>query len=91
MLVLAWRLMQKVDLLPPSLRELQLGRFLKNGNNHSSYLPFLLLMRFVPENNNIEIKSCLKISIRNLQIQINIGSNMVELFLMQVVCYWQEL
>lgn len=40
----------------PSLRELQLGRFLKNGNNHSSYLPFLLLMRFVPENNNIETK-----------------------------------
>ncbi|XP_022948300.1 protein DETOXIFICATION 43-like [Cucurbita moschata] len=31
-LVLAWRLMQKVDLLPPSLRELQLGRFLKNGS-----------------------------------------------------------
>ncbi|KAL0533204.1 hypothetical protein IC582_030419 [Cucumis melo] len=31
-LVLAWRLMQKVDLLPPSLRDLQFGRFLKNGS-----------------------------------------------------------
>ncbi|XP_022152644.1 protein DETOXIFICATION 43-like [Momordica charantia] len=31
-LVLAWRLMQKVNLLPPSLKELQFGRFLRNGS-----------------------------------------------------------
>lgn len=30
-LVLFWRLVQKVNLMPPSLRDLQFGRFLKNG------------------------------------------------------------
>ncbi|KAJ4839570.1 Protein DETOXIFICATION 42 [Turnera subulata] len=38
-LILLWRLMKKVDLLPPSLNELQFGRFLKNG--------FLLLARVI--------------------------------------------
>nr|QJD20791.1 multidrug and toxic compound extrusion 1 [Datisca glomerata] len=31
-LVLLWRLIQKVDLLSPSLRDLQFGRFLRNGS-----------------------------------------------------------
>ncbi|XP_023515212.1 protein DETOXIFICATION 43-like isoform X1 [Cucurbita pepo subsp. pepo] len=30
-LVLFWRLVQKVNLMPPSLKDLQFGRFLKNG------------------------------------------------------------
>lgn len=30
-LILLWRLMKKVDLLPPNVKDLQLGRFLKNG------------------------------------------------------------
>ncbi|KAF2319534.1 hypothetical protein GH714_016837 [Hevea brasiliensis] len=38
-LILLWRLMKKVDLLPPSLKDLQFGRFLKNG--------FLLLARVI--------------------------------------------
>ncbi|PSR86824.1 Protein DETOXIFICATION like [Actinidia chinensis var. chinensis] len=38
-IILFWRLLQQVDLLPPSLKHLQFGRFLKNG--------FLLLMRGV--------------------------------------------
>ncbi|EXB93303.1 MATE efflux family protein 1 [Morus notabilis] len=38
-IILLWRLMDKVDLLPPSIKHLQFGRFLKNG--------FLLLMRVV--------------------------------------------
>lgn len=37
--ILFWRLIQLVDLLPPSLKDLQFGRFLKNG--------FLLLMRVI--------------------------------------------
>lgn len=37
--ILFWRLIQLVDLLPPSVKDLQFGRFLKNG--------FLLLMRVV--------------------------------------------
>lgn len=36
-LILFWRLMELVDLLPPSIKHLQFSRFLKNG--------FLLLMR----------------------------------------------
>lgn len=35
--ILFWRLMSQVDLLPPSIKHLQFGRFLKNG--------FLLLIR----------------------------------------------
>ncbi|KAL1323947.1 hypothetical protein HN51_034157 [Arachis hypogaea] len=35
--ILLWKLMQKVDLMPPSIKHLQFDRFLKNG--------FLLLMR----------------------------------------------
>ncbi|GMP63608.1 hypothetical protein CsSME_00025232 [Camellia sinensis var. sinensis] len=38
-LVLLWRLMGQVDLLPPSIKDLQFSRFLKNG--------FLLLMRVI--------------------------------------------
>ncbi|XP_058006897.1 protein DETOXIFICATION 43 isoform X1 [Hevea brasiliensis] len=38
-LILLWRLMKKIDLLPPSLKDLQFGRFLKNG--------FLLLARVI--------------------------------------------
>ncbi|KAF8022310.1 hypothetical protein BT93_G2458 [Corymbia citriodora subsp. variegata] len=38
-LILLWRLMKQVDLLRPSLKDLQLGRFLKNG--------FLLLARVI--------------------------------------------
>ncbi|XP_030522641.1 protein DETOXIFICATION 42 [Rhodamnia argentea] len=38
-LILLWRLMKQIDLLPPSIKHLQFGRFLKNG--------FLLLMRVV--------------------------------------------
>ncbi|KAF8009209.1 hypothetical protein BT93_J0255 [Corymbia citriodora subsp. variegata] len=38
-LILLWKLMQQIDLLPPSIKHLQFGRFLKNG--------FLLLMRVV--------------------------------------------
>ncbi|XP_030455841.1 protein DETOXIFICATION 42 isoform X1 [Syzygium oleosum] len=38
-LILLWRLMQQIHLLPPSIKHLQFGRFLKNG--------FLLLMRVV--------------------------------------------
>ncbi|XP_022147762.1 protein DETOXIFICATION 43 [Momordica charantia] len=30
-LILFWRLVQKVNLMPPSLKDLQFGRFLKNG------------------------------------------------------------
>lgn len=30
-IILLWKLMQQVDLLPPSLKQLQFGRFLKNG------------------------------------------------------------
>lgn len=37
--ILLWRLLVKVDLLPPSVKHLQFGRFLKNG--------FLLLVRVV--------------------------------------------
>ncbi|XP_047153706.1 protein DETOXIFICATION 42-like isoform X2 [Vigna umbellata] len=37
--ILLWRLVQQVDLIPPSIKHLQLDRFLKNG--------FLLLMRVV--------------------------------------------
>ncbi|XP_059431223.1 protein DETOXIFICATION 42 [Corylus avellana] len=37
--ILLWRLMAKVDLLPPSIKHLQFGRFLKNG--------FLLLLRVI--------------------------------------------
>ena len=29
--ILLWKLMEKVDLLPPSIKHLQFGRFLKNG------------------------------------------------------------
>ncbi|XP_058199316.1 protein DETOXIFICATION 42-like isoform X3 [Rhododendron vialii] len=38
-IMLFWRLMQQVDLLPPSIKYLQFGRFVKNG--------FLLLMRVI--------------------------------------------
>ncbi|KAG8650116.1 protein DETOXIFICATION 43 [Manihot esculenta] len=38
-LILLWSLMKKVDLLPPSAKDLQFGRFLKNG--------FLLLARVI--------------------------------------------
>ncbi|KAK6164137.1 hypothetical protein DH2020_001001 [Rehmannia glutinosa] len=38
-LILFWRLKEQVDLMPPSLKYLQFGRFLKNG--------FLLLMRVI--------------------------------------------
>lgn len=38
-IILFWRLVQLVDLLPPSFRDLKFGRFLKNG--------FLLLMRVI--------------------------------------------
>ncbi|KAJ6755109.1 PROTEIN DETOXIFICATION 44 CHLOROPLASTIC-RELATED [Salix purpurea] len=37
--ILLWRLMKKVDLLPPSVKDLQFSRFLKNG--------FLLLARVI--------------------------------------------
>nr|AEM55566.1 multidrug resistance pump [Glycine max] len=37
--ILLWRLLEQVDLIPPSINHLQLGRFLKNG--------FLLLMRVI--------------------------------------------
>ncbi|KAB1227653.1 MATE efflux family protein 1 [Morella rubra] len=37
--ILFWKLMTQVDLLPPSIKHLQFGRFLKNG--------FLLLMRVI--------------------------------------------
>lgn len=37
--ILLWKLMEKVDLIPPSIKHLQFGRFLKNG--------FLLLMRVI--------------------------------------------
>ncbi|KAJ6815876.1 protein DETOXIFICATION 42 [Iris pallida] len=37
--ILLWRLLRQVDVLPPSMKDLQLGRFLKNG--------FLLLGRVV--------------------------------------------
>lgn len=38
-LILLWRLLMQVDVLPPSMKDLQLGRFLRNG--------FLLLARVV--------------------------------------------
>ncbi|GAB2295534.1 Protein DETOXIFICATION 42 [Dionaea muscipula] len=38
-LLLLWRLMQEVNMLPPHIRDLQFGRFLKNG--------FLLLLRVI--------------------------------------------
>ncbi|GMI95754.1 FERRIC REDUCTASE DEFECTIVE 3, MANGANESE ACCUMULATOR 1 [Hibiscus trionum] len=38
-LILLWRLMQQVSLLPPNMKDLQFGRFLKNG--------FLLLARVI--------------------------------------------
>ncbi|KAJ9164351.1 hypothetical protein P3X46_023940 [Hevea brasiliensis] len=38
-IILLWRLMEQVDLVPPSVRHLQFGKFLKNG--------FLLLMRVI--------------------------------------------
>ncbi|KAI4304810.1 hypothetical protein MLD38_040276 [Melastoma candidum] len=38
-IILLWRLRRKVDLVPPSAKHLQLGKFLKNG--------FLLLMRVI--------------------------------------------
>ncbi|KAL9234774.1 hypothetical protein vseg_009603 [Gypsophila vaccaria] len=38
-IILFWRLVQLVDLIPPSLQHLQFGRFLQNG--------FLLLMRVI--------------------------------------------
>nr|ACU23396.1 unknown [Glycine max] len=37
--ILLWRLLERVDLIPPSINHLQLDRFLKNG--------FLLLMRVI--------------------------------------------
>ncbi|XWS77418.1 hypothetical protein CRYUN_Cryun01aG0259900 [Craigia yunnanensis] len=39
LLILLWRLMKQVNLLPPNLKDLQFGRFLKNG--------FLLLARVI--------------------------------------------
>ena len=30
--ILLWKLMKQVDLLPPSAKDLQLSRFLKNGD-----------------------------------------------------------
>lgn len=33
--ILLWSLMGKVDLLPPSIKHLQFGRFLKNGKTSS--------------------------------------------------------
>ncbi|KAE8098813.1 hypothetical protein FH972_016849 [Carpinus fangiana] len=38
-LILMWRLMKEVDLLPPSINDLQFGRFLRNG--------FMLLVRVI--------------------------------------------
>ncbi|GLT55252.1 hypothetical protein SLA2020_283910 [Shorea laevis] len=38
-LILLWRLMKEVDLLPPSINDLQFGRFLRNG--------FMLLVRVI--------------------------------------------
>ncbi|KAL3534285.1 hypothetical protein ACH5RR_002746 [Cinchona calisaya] len=38
-IILVWRLMGEVDLLPPNIKDLQFGRFLKNG--------FLLLLRVI--------------------------------------------
>ncbi|KAI3760610.1 hypothetical protein L1987_51007 [Smallanthus sonchifolius] len=37
--ILLWKLIEQVDLLPPNIKDLQLGRFLKNG--------FLLLVRVI--------------------------------------------
>lgn len=34
--ILFWRLVQKVNLMPPSLKDLQFGRFLKNGKKNCS-------------------------------------------------------
>ncbi|KAI3471666.1 hypothetical protein Pfo_028316 [Paulownia fortunei] len=44
-LILMWRLMEQVNLLPPTMKDLQLSRFLKNGIN--SGLDFLLLFRVI--------------------------------------------
>lgn len=38
-IILFWRLLEKVDIVPPSLKHLQFGRFIKNG--------FLLLVRVI--------------------------------------------
>ncbi|XP_043816048.1 protein DETOXIFICATION 42-like [Manihot esculenta] len=38
-LILLWKLIEHVDLLPPNIKDLQFGRFLKNG--------FMLLMRVI--------------------------------------------
>ncbi|KAF9675587.1 hypothetical protein SADUNF_Sadunf09G0047700 [Salix dunnii] len=49
-LILLWKLMKKVDLLPPSAKDLQFSRFLKNGEGAEqscSDLCFLLLARVV--------------------------------------------
>lgn len=43
-LILLWTLMKQVDLLPPSMKDLQLGRFLKNGTglfHFSWYIPLV--------------------------------------------------
>lgn len=44
-LILLWRLLRHVDVLPPNLKDLQFGRFLKNGlvlNFVGLIMPFLL-------------------------------------------------
>ena len=35
--------MDKVDLLPPSIKHLQFGRFLRNGKNHTGSSKFYVL------------------------------------------------
>lgn len=35
--MLLWRLIKEVDLLPPSINDLQIGRFLKNGKRISIF------------------------------------------------------
>ncbi|GER55065.1 MATE efflux family protein [Striga asiatica] len=46
-LILFWRLKEQVDLVPPSLKYLQFGRFLKNGDTKLPNVGFLLLTRVI--------------------------------------------
>ncbi|XP_071737550.1 protein DETOXIFICATION 42-like isoform X4 [Rutidosis leptorrhynchoides] len=44
--ILLWKLIEQVDLLPPNIKDLQLGRFLKNGLVQPKWLPFRFACRF---------------------------------------------
>lgn len=39
-IILFWRLLEKVDIVPPSLKHLQFGRFIKNGKDFLAFVNY---------------------------------------------------